>query len=88
MIVAEELSNNKKEATMKRVKEFVHHPVSGASIFGEVLGPGDEMKEGDMYSSSSGKWEPCPSPGLTIPSGGEVIWVRHEKFKGCSISGG
>ena len=54
------------------------HPLSGIPVFGELLKPGDELKEGDVYPSSSGQWQNCPVLGLKIQPGCTTIWVRPE----------
>lgn len=59
------------------------HPGSGLKVYGELLKPGDKIEPNDMYSSTNGRWEKAPCPGLGLcvvaptPTGVlPVIWVR------------
>ena len=54
------------------------HPNSYAPIQGVRLVPGMELRATDRYASTSGKWEPCSSPGLVIQEGCAVVWVRPD----------
>jgi len=45
-------------------------------IEGTVLEPGRVLGPNDYYSSSSGKWEKCPSPGSKVVEGSNVVWIR------------
>jgi hypothetical protein len=74
---------------------YLHfHPESRTEVHGCELEPGDILQKGDVYSSSNGRWEPCPCPGLVLlPSMPKqqddesclppqpafpVIWIRPE----------
>lgn len=46
--------------------------------FGYELEPGDVLEATDLYDSTSGFWEPCPCPGLTIQEGCATVWIRPE----------
>lgn len=44
---------------------------------GFLLEPGDVLQAGDVYSSSSGYFEPCPCPGIALQGTAPgVLWVR------------
>jgi hypothetical protein len=49
-------------------------------VYGRRLEPGDVLEPTDMYNSSSGNWQFCPVPGVTLQAGigNDVIWVRPE----------
>lgn len=56
---------------------MVKHPISGLEIPGRKLKSGETIQNGDMYDSSSGKWEPLQSSnGAKVPGGSHVTWVR------------
>ncbi len=38
--------------------------------------PGAVLREDDMYLSTTGKFEPCPCPGLPLGEGLAVTWWR------------
>ncbi len=40
--------------------------VNGDRISVQLLGPGDILEATDLYDSSSGKFQPCPCPGLQL----------------------
>lgn len=48
-------------------------------IFGRELETGDVLEATDVYDSTSGTWEPCPCPGLTIQAARNgTVWIRPE----------
>jgi len=47
-------------------------------IFGRRLRAGETIQEGDVYDSTTGKWEKAPCPGLVIAGGCTTYWVRPE----------
>lgn len=51
---------------------------SATAIVGRRLETGDVLEPTDVYASTSGNWEPCPVPGLTITSV-TVEWIRRER---------
>lgn len=62
--------------------EWHEHPRSNLGVFGERLKHGDVIEPTDVYSSTNGKWETAPCPGLVFQDGnGNVVWVRplHKK---------
>ena len=59
-------------------RALIKHPESGALILGERLPVGTRLLDTDYYDSTTGKWAPCPCPGLVIQEGCDVIWVRKE----------
>ncbi len=54
------------------------HPHGGAKMSGFRLAPGAILKDTDVFASTSGVWEPCPSPNLKL---GETstLWVRPQE---------
>lgn len=42
----------------------------------EELEGGTVLQETDLYLSSTGTWQLCPCPGLTLQPGTPVRWVR------------
>lgn len=60
---------------MKNVDIHIH-PRSGHYVFGEKLPAGTVLEATDLYDSSSGRWEPCPCPGLVLQEGVATTWVR------------
>lgn len=56
---------------------MINHPLRpSATIEGEILKPGEVLRDTDYYASTTGKWESCPCPGGKVREGLEVIWVR------------
>lgn len=55
------------------------HPRTFRHIFGTLVLPCAVLRATDVYSSSSGEWEPCPCPGIVleclVPG---VYWIRPE----------
>lgn len=49
-------------------KQLIQHPLSKTPILGYRLEPGDTIRIGDIYDSSSGKWSSAPEAmvGLTL----------------------
>ena len=52
-------------------------------VLGRRLRSGEVLLATDVYESTSGRWEPCPCPGirLLLPQGensSAVLWVRPE----------
>jgi hypothetical protein len=73
------------EAHIHEHPEFVHNVNSGritmgngrkTHVYGVLLQADDVLREGDVYSSSNGYWEPCPCPGGKLGKGLSVVWVR------------
>jgi hypothetical protein len=62
--------------TDARTPIFTRHPISSTPQYGVVLKPGDKLEATDVYDSTTGRWSPCPCPGLTVPGGGATIWIR------------
>lgn len=55
------------------------HPVSKTPIDAVRIGPGATLREGDMYDSSSGKWEQQRLiAGCKLEAGCETIWLRPQ----------
>ena len=52
------------------------HPESGVTIRGIKLRSGDILSPTDVFSSMSGKWSPCPCPGIILTEEVTVTWVR------------
>ena len=49
-------------------------------VHGRRLAPGEVIQKGDVYASSSGKWEENENcVGLTIAINCQIYWVRPEK---------
>lgn len=46
------------------------------AVYGIILGAGDVIQPGDVYESTSGRWEKAPCPGCAIQEGCQVRWVR------------
>jgi len=68
--------------------DVIKHPDSEAEITGTIVTAGDILRKGDMYASSSGKWEPCPTPGITLENR-SVQWVRPTETRGSEpLTGG
>lgn len=68
---------------MKSTPEFYDNKFSTGAragvytrIYGYELETGDVLEPTDKYDSSSGGWELCPCPGLTIQAGAPAKWVR------------
>lgn len=64
------------------MQQEIRHPISGEVIKGRLLTIGYIRYRGDLYSSSSGKWEPCPEAclGKPVEEGlNNVLWVRPTK---------
>ena len=57
------------------MNEFIKHPDSWWVIFGRRLVAGEELRDSDFYSSTTGKWEPCPCVGCVVGPN-NVVWVR------------
>jgi hypothetical protein len=58
----------------------IHPQPRSAVIFGRRLSVGEIIQEGDVYDSTTGKWEECPScVGQTINKSCTGYWVRPEK---------
>lgn len=51
------------------------HPKSGVSVLGMLLVNGATLCAEDVYDSTSGKWEPCPIPGIVLGNT-QTLWVR------------
>ena len=53
------------------------------TAFGRQLEAGDVLEPDDLYESTSGSWERCPCPGLTLSGpitiASAPIWVRPGK---------
>jgi len=46
-------------------------------IYGRWLGPGDVLRAGDVYDSTSGHWESLPDQaGVKIGRGNCTMWIR------------
>lgn len=53
------------------------HPHTLAYVYGTLIKPCAVLEPTDVYSSSSGKWEPCPCPGIVLEClCNGVVWVR------------
>ncbi|HXK38413.1 MAG TPA: hypothetical protein VJ579_05095 [Candidatus Paceibacterota bacterium] len=53
------------------------HPASLAYVYGTLIKPCTVLLATDVYSSSDGKWEPCPCPGVVLEClSDNVVWVR------------
>lgn len=62
---------------MKKAPKYHRHRVDGPYVFGFELEAGDTLEPDDVYNSTSGNWEKCPCPGLTLGGeGANVKWVR------------
>jgi hypothetical protein len=63
----------------------------GTFVYGRELVNGDVLQKDDVYNSTSGRWDKCPCPGLTLQGFDEgannpVIWVRpEEQFPAADI---
>lgn len=67
----------KKEA---RIHLNRHAPLHRPSaVLGFTLEEGDELRETDVYDSTSGNWESCPCPGNKVGAGMVTVWVRPEQ---------
>jgi len=52
----------------------------GDVVLGNQLETGDVLEPTDVYESTSGRWELCPCPGLTLEASLEgPIWVRPNR---------
>lgn len=63
---------------MQESKRFYHPDPSVPFIVGRQVMSGETLEPTDVYSSSNGRWEPCPCPGLILGEGHSVIWVRPD----------
>lgn len=59
------------------VQEEHQHPQSGEVVCGLQLAPGAILRESDKYDSSTGHWEECPTPGITLQTT-PTTWVRPD----------
>lgn len=59
-------------------KEAKYHTTANCTrpIFGHRLEPGDVLEPTDVYDSTGGDWQPCPTPGLPLTEGAAAVWVR------------
>ncbi len=48
----------------------------GEEIEGEILSPGTELQESDVYASTSGGWEKFSLPPGVKVLDNDVLWVR------------
>jgi len=55
---------------------YISRTINGEQIMVRAVQPGEILQESDMYSSSNGRWEKCPCPGLTLGKGVGVTWIR------------
>lgn len=55
--------------------EIFLHPETGDVMTGMRLVRGAILRPGDAYDSTSGRWTPCPSPGLQLGAT-KTLWVR------------
>ena len=55
-----------------------HWPLDWPDSYRE-LGPGDVIQEGDLYWSTSGKWEECVFVGAEIRSGCTTAFLRPKR---------
>lgn len=64
----------------KEPKNHEHSMNRGQLVYGYRLGGGDVIEATDVYSSSNGKWEAAPCPGVKLSEGMELsdiaVWVR------------
>jgi hypothetical protein len=42
----------------------------------DPIPPGTVLERTDLYLSTTGSWEPCPCPGVTLGEGNTTQWVR------------
>lgn len=56
----------------------IKHPNSGAEIHGTLLDPATSprLQATDLYASTNGTWQQCPTPGLCLEPGCATLWVR------------
>jgi hypothetical protein len=55
---------------------YSHPKDATARVSGRPLLSREKTQQGDVYSSSSGKWEPVPHIGVPIPEGNRLIYIR------------
>lgn len=68
------------EDRFSEILDLHGHPLDlSRVIYGRRLNPGEMIKPGDVYDSTSGKWEKAPCPGMAVPEGFHVVWVRPEQ---------
>lgn len=69
------------QTSVEYVPAHYLHPRTLRPIFGTVILPCTVLLPTDVYSSSSGDWEPCPCPGIVleclVPG---VHWIRPDEF--------
>lgn len=59
--------------------EWHFHPMNPSQVvFGERMKAGMVIMPGDVYDSTSGKWETAPCPGSVLQEGFAAYWVRKE----------
>ena len=85
MAEEKEVTESAEEHVARAIRcKWQKHPGSDLAVYGELLKPGDKIEPNDMYSSTNGRWEPAPCPGLVLQEGNDalpagvlpVIWVR------------
>jgi hypothetical protein len=62
--------------------EYHTHPMP-VEVYGTRLVAGDVIKEGDIFASSTGRWEKAPPChfGFKLQEGCRAYWVRPEYRK-------
>jgi len=68
---------------MEQEARWHAHTIAGViqtnppETYGYLLEPGDTLEEGDLYNSTSGKWESSPMfAGSLLFEGCKTTWVR------------
>lgn len=56
------------------------HTQTGIPLLGMLLVAGAQLRSSDHYDSTSGKWEPCPTPGVVLSENASAIWVRPNEL--------
>ena len=55
------------------------HPMNPSQVvFGGRLQAGETIQAGDVYDSTSGKWEKAPCLGVVLQEDCNIYWVRKE----------
>ncbi len=71
---------------MKPSEPHTHPNNVSQTIYGSLLETGDILTSWDVYASTSGNWEYCTCPGLTLSTrAGGAQWVRPQPSPTISL---
>lgn len=68
------------------MQDYIHPLNADEVLRGNKLGAGKVLQEGDMYDSTTGKWEECPSSllGSRVNGRSPAIWIRPATIQACT----